>query len=263
MSLLSGLGFSRLIKTVVPGLLIVGIIGGYVDLVTSFAGHGDPVFQWMQRNFSLAAALALLLGVVLGIFSNMVVFAWANDRLIRKRFDRERPEIGQFEQAFLKAVTQAKASRFSRDLAAAKITLDLEYLLTEEVDLGRWSFLQDSYWYYLEFGMNMSMATVLAVPWLSALSVKGFLKLSAPAWVAAVAAVVVVTLGTFIVLFLINTARLNYSKYRMKRLSLLVAAADAAMNSRGIPKANDPALERTLLGSLKHNRRRDLRQTDR
>jgi hypothetical protein len=255
MTILNGLGFSRLIKTVVPGLLLVGIVGGYADLISSFVGHGDPVFQWAQRNVSLAAALALPLSIALGILSNTVMFGWANDRLIRQQFDREQPGVSRMEQELLEHAIALKASDFKQQLADAQVILDLEYLLIGEVELEKLTFLQESYWYYLDFQMNVGLALALAAPLLAGLSAKGILLLSPKIWIAVTLGIAVIPLSALLLMFLLKAARLNYHKHRVKRLSLLIAAADTAARSREVTEGNELKSPAELLRWLRRSRR--------
>jgi hypothetical protein len=86
---------------------------------------------------------------------------------------RRAPGVSRIEQALLEHAIALKANRFKQQLADAQIVLDLEYLLIGEVEPEKLAFLQESYWYYLDFQMNVGLALALAVPLLASLCAKG------------------------------------------------------------------------------------------
>ncbi|MEV4655552.1 hypothetical protein [Micromonospora sp. NPDC049301] len=224
MGSLDSLGFTRLIRTVIPGLLLSVTSAGYFDIVAFHLGHGTPVYSWSERSATLVIAGGLPLSIVFGIVSNMLVFGWATDHLIRKPFAHAHPAIGSLEAKLRDEVVSLKAPHWSVDLAGSGFQPDLEFILINEIQLEKITFLQESYWHYLEFQMNTAVAFIYATPLAVAAILTGT-KSSGQIWLGVCASAVVALVVIALALFLVRTARVNFRKHRFKRLSLLLSAA--------------------------------------
>lgn len=216
------MGFARLIKTFVPGLFLLLGLGGYFDLVSTTM-RGEPVlWPWVSANAALAIALISVAAIAVGILSNMIVFTFATDRLIRKPFSKGNESLESEEAALLRAARNL----ICRDHIATNkaVPLDLEYLLAREIALDKLTYLQESYWYYLEFQMNMGVALTVLGPLIviGAFLCATWMGFGEP-MVAVISAVALLLVVATLAL-LLKTARVNFARHRVKRFSMMLSA---------------------------------------
>lgn len=231
---IAGMGFTRLIKTFVPGVLLFIIAVGYVEVAATLGRGQYVLLPLFATNVSIAVAVASVAGIMLGVLSNMVVFAWANDRLVRKPFDAAHPWVAETERSLTRRAVHIKRAK---DLApqVPMDAFDAEYLLTAEIPLDKDTFLRESYWYYLEFQMNTALAILVGLP----LAVSGayayFVWLGLPPTGGVVLGAMIALVLSYMIVWLIQTARLNYRRHALKRISMLIAAVRTAES--GVPRA--------------------------
>lgn len=222
MNVFGGMGFARLIKTFVPGVFLLLGLAGYFDLASVKLRGAAALWPWASANPALAIAVVSVAAIAVGVLSNMIVFTFATDRLIRRPFAKKNASLESEEVALLQA-TQ-KLVCVGHIATVDVFPLDLEYLLAREIALDKLTYLQESYWYYLEFQMNMGVALTASGP---LVVVGAFLcatwmgsgQVLAVGISAVVLALVVATMA-----LLLKTARVNYARHRVKRFSMFLAA---------------------------------------
>lgn len=164
MNVFGAFNFGRLIKTFLPGvMLLLGVV--LILDAASYWLNQPPhrLARLIAAQGLIATALAVPLSLILGIFCNMVFYAYANDRLIRQKFKTDEPVLHGFKEHLLARVIEhlEKQDTIPKEkLAAIRGHLDLEALLLPKIDLAKLVFLQESYWYYLEFQLNILLAIV-------------------------------------------------------------------------------------------------------
>ena len=237
MGAFSGIGFGRLIKTVIPGLMLLVTLIGYFDLVTWLVRDETPALRLVAEDFPVVAAIAFPASILLGIMSNMVMFAVATNALIRTPFNRgEGAELCRLETQLLERTLRLKADWLK---STPEIPYDLEYLLAPDIRLERQVFLQDSYWYYLEFQMNTALALLVSSPLVAVLSYQYVAWLGGDTALKYAVVPLVLLAGLVLVRVLVGAARLNYRRHRTKLTSMLVAALHSAELEVQKAEAND------------------------
>lgn len=231
---IAGMGFTRLIKTFVPGVLLFIIAVGYVEMAAMWARGHYVLLPLLASNVSLAVAVASVAGIMLGVLSNMVVFSWASDRPVRKPFDAVNPWVKRTERALTsRAVHIKRAKELAPEVPID--AFDAEYLLTSEIPLDKDTFLRESYWYYLEFQLKTALGILLGLPLAITGSYAYLSWLGLPTTAALVFGLLAALILSYMVVWLIQTARLNYKRHALKRISMLIAAV------RGAESAAPPA----------------------
>lgn len=230
MNIFGAFNFGRLIKTFLPGFVI--LIGLYLFIDESiFIASSRTIFlQWISQNATLLAFVSLPLSLICGIISNMIFFTFLTDKLVRNPYNKANADINKIQETIATRVNDRYSSegKLPRELFEDyKKHIDLEFLLLPLVKLEKLIFLQESYWYYLEFQLNISLATVFfavaAISWSAVhYSTLGFSPCSY--FCLLVAFLLMVILVTLISL---KASRLNYDRHRRKLLSLLIGAIHA------------------------------------
>ena len=238
---LDGLGFGRLIKTIIPGILCAIACAGYLDLVAQSLDRGAPALAALREYPASVATVGLPASVALGILLNMLVFTSLTTRLVRVPFAKSNPAVVEFER---------KLAAHARDTIAPELrppiaVFDLEAMMLVRSDLTKLLFLQDSYWYYLEFQLNLMIVAVFATPLVLARTALGAASLGVP-WPVRTLLIVAFGFGLLsLVRYMQQTARVNYARYKSKLVTILAThLSDAAapqssdLHALGAPHAN-------------------------
>jgi hypothetical protein len=108
----------------------------------------------------------------------------------------------------------------------------MEYLLMPVIPLDKLIFLQESYWYYLEFQLNLALSwlifTLSASIWLFSYRTHLHLTLQACALILLLWFIP----GIVMVMTSLRSAKINYKKHRKKMLSLLIGTFYEALNRK-------------------------------
>ncbi|HWM92538.1 MAG TPA: hypothetical protein VN493_17365 [Thermoanaerobaculia bacterium] len=231
MNLLGTFSFGRIIKTFLPGFVIVFSLVLLLDALISLIGlaPGDSLLRWIAQNSLLTSFVAIPLSLICGIFSNMVLFVYLTDSVIRRPFRKGNEELFDLQKEIFDHLYSKINSRrilpqeLSRRLRKSE-AFDLEYLLFPIIPLDKLIFLQESYWYYLEFQINMCLATVLFTLGSLFWSLTNYFSLGITWWRYLAALVVGLLIATYLVRLSIRAARRNYARHVQKLLNLLVGS---------------------------------------
>ena len=231
MNLLGTFSFGRVIKTFLPGFVILFAVTLFTETIIRVL-HPSPtqsLWEFLSQNSVLTSFIAIPLSLICGIFSNMALFVFFTDAIIRGPFKRGNEEFFQLQTQIFDKLYKviSDSNTLPRKLAHAfrnSEALDMEYLLLPIVPVEKLLFLQESYWYYLEFQLNMSLATVLLAIGGISWSLSNFSMLGI-SWASYVAAT---CLGAFFTAFLVilslKAARRNYARHIQKLLNLLLGS---------------------------------------
>ena len=223
MNIFGAFTFGRLIKTFLPGIVLFAASLLYLDTILTLLGADFVVTRWAIDNPILTTVATVPASVILGIFLNTIVFGGLLDTLVRKPVDTKMAEFnGKRDQVIdatidksgLKELIEPDLMQYFRK------KLDFEAFLLPRTDLNKLVFLQESYWYYLEFQINIALAagygSVGLIAWYTV--VDGRLGLATPAAVAAGVGLLGLTAAGSLIL--IRTARLNYERHKLKLVSM-------------------------------------------
>jgi len=231
MELLNTFGFGRLIKTVIPGFVIYLTICAYLDLAARAAGGPPIVLPFLWTSPIPFLGFAVPFAVLLGVLSNTVFFAVLSPMLIESHHRTCDAAFCQYEDEVKTLVKKVFAKRLllSPDVAETfQRHADASSLLMASADLSKIGVVRESFWYYLEFQVNILLALWFAVPaivWIGLALGPG--RGLTPSLVAVAFATMLLVM--FLVSqLLLTAARKNYSSYRSKRLSALLATASLA-----------------------------------
>lgn len=147
MNIFGGMGFARIIKTFVPGVFLLVSFAGYFDLLALRLRGKPMIWPWVESNQALAIAIASIAAIAVGVLSNMLVFTFATDRLIRRDFSKAHRSLEKDESNLLVASTELICG--DGITLDRETSLDIEYLLSPKLPLAKITYLQESYWYYL------------------------------------------------------------------------------------------------------------------
>lgn len=232
MNIFGGMGFARIIKTFVPGVFLLVSFAGYFDLLALRLRGKPMIWPWVESNQALAIAIASIAAIAVGVLSNMLVFTFATDRLIRRDFSKAHRSLEKDESNLLVASTELICG--DGITLDRETSLDIEYLLSPKLPLAKITYLQESYWYYLKFQMNMGVVVTFAGPLMTLGAFRSTLWLGGNTIVATATAAVSI-LGILSVLWLLlKTARVNFSRHRIKRFSILLTAYNELARELGV-----------------------------
>ena len=235
MNVFGAFSFGRLIKTFLPGFIILLSIPLYAEAMLLAVGSGHSLLHWTYSNAVLASVISIPLSLILGIISNIVFFAFLTERIIRKPFNENNQAFNDTQQKISEWIVSHYEAKdvIPRDIFKDfKNYIDLDFFLLPQIQLDKLIFLQESYWYYLEFQLNLILSLVLfAVSILFLYSVHVF-KTGFNLW----SYLFFVVLCSFVLSFLIyislKAAKLNYEKHRKKLLSLQLGAVCLDKNEK-------------------------------
>lgn len=226
MDLLGTFGFGRLIRTFLPGSVILFAVALAVDGVLYLIGVSYSVMGWVQEHEVLGTACAIPLALIFGVLSNTLSFMYLRPYIIKKPYKRELADFVRDEAEIIDHLVNKHASRV---LPPALVNLTKNQISTIFFALPYTSaentaFLLDSYWYFHESQLNLAFATIT----LCAAILFYLVAYGVFAWLGLGRSIVVVSLllifTIFIVLAFIKAAQTNYREHTRKRLSLILGA---------------------------------------
>lgn len=224
MNVFGSFTFGSLIKTFLPGLIwLCGLVMFEVDIATWRDGASHA--QGFIQNFpQTAIALSIPLSILLGVFSNVIVFMGLNDRLVRNPVKQSEDGKGIYDLYELVCRKTREYNWEPIDTSEAggdctsNVCVDAEMLMLHELGVAQLNFVREQYWYYVEFLMNLMLGTwVLAVAFCLRF------------WIInETTNAILFSLGTAVVIwflscFLVKAARKNYCKHLAKMLSLILS----------------------------------------
>ncbi|MBN7795510.1 hypothetical protein [Parahaliea mediterranea] len=226
MNVFGAFTFGNLIKTFLPGLIW---LFGLVLLEASIAGFFDsaPAALWFIRSFpQVSLVLAIPFSILLGLFSNVIVFMGLNDVLVRNPSKRD-PEgknvhelydlvCGKTRQFVWEPIKVDGDSEPSRNTDSPCV--DAEVLVLHELGAAQLSFVREQYWSYVEFLMNLMLGLwvltgAVLLRCLTAYPLAPALCITLPLLAA----------SALVSCFLVKAARKNYQRHIAKMLSLILS----------------------------------------
>lgn len=217
MNLFGAFNFGRLIKTFLPGFIFLIATLGYIAIFNYYLAGQEKILAYCASNPVLFIGVSIPTSIILGIFSNIVFFTYGTTRLIREKHEKKNRDFYKFKNKIYSSVKEYFANKFTQDHETNEQfykNCDVEYLLFRELPLDKLVFLQESYWYYLEFQINIYLGVWYIFP-LSTMILWSFYNkfLVIPD----------IIFFMFLLRLLISSARLNYDKHQRKHLSLLIS----------------------------------------
>lgn len=224
MNVFGSFTFGSLIKTFLPGLMwLCGLVIFEMDIAT-WRGATSYAQDFMHAFPQAAIILAIPVSILLGVFSNVIVFMGLNDHLVRN--PAKKSGVGSTTSELYELVC-SKIREFTWepiDTSAApadctsNACVDAEILVLNELGVAQLSFVREQYWYYVEFLMNLMLALwVLAAAFCLRFWIT---EENEFAFRASAMTIAVVCLLSW---FLVRAARKNYCKHLAKMLSLILS----------------------------------------
>ena len=209
--------FSGLIKTFLPGFLIAGAL---IWICQTF---GVPVANIYQSNKEVALLGLIVGGITLGLFSNTLVFMVLNDLCIRSRHKKKHAEFYVFE-AWVQGRTVASISGVPKSGRPAEYAdyVDHEALMIDKDRLPLLTYWLERYWFYMEFDLNMIVATSTIT--LGAIAHLVMQTTPSEAGRAFVVGAGVVLASGLVIWLLYAAAARNFDRHKRKVTSLQLAA---------------------------------------
>jgi len=225
MNLLGSLNFARLIKTFLPGFIMVMSLYVVLDSIYILSNPDKNQF-WYLLNKPIALTLIIVpLSIVLGTLCNTFVFTFLNERFVRTPFKNEMPEL---TTALAKAEEQVRNTIVLKELEATHNQdfiqhVDLKSYFMERGSLENIVYIQESYWYYIEFIQNSVIASFFAMP-ASMLAVISFYRKSDCGWLYSIMWIVVLLALSFLIYrYVMRPAvRQNYRRHVKKEISWML-----------------------------------------
>lgn len=226
MNVIGSFDFGRVIKTLLPGLVILAAISALIDSAITLSRGTPLIAPWAAANTAIAGVLAAPLAVTLGLLSNTLFFYLLHERLIERALRSSYPDLCKAEVEFKKAVVTEKinALPIACQSEALETAIDAGALLLPDMNLSALAITRKGFWFYMEFQLNMALAIVFAWPAIvfTTFVARADLGLATQEWI--IASVVLSTLFVCLLLMLIGAARTNHYCYRRRMLALRVAA---------------------------------------
>lgn len=224
MNLFGAFNFGRLIKTFLPGfILLIALVMG-LDCLCTLTTAKVSFIDIIIKEPVIFSLMSIPVSLILGIFSNMVLYAGLNNLLVKNPVKKKNPELIQYYNSQLEIIIRYSIGKnsYSKKYKNSLIKhLDPIFLMLHEMDLQKLVFIQESYWYYLEFQMNAMFAIfvtyIFAILWFT---------LKAHPIISGKSFYILIAIISFLVISLswlcIFCARKNYKKHIQKMLSYCV-----------------------------------------
>lgn len=164
--------FGNLIKTFLPGFLWLIVIIFIESLFAEYSGRHNlySLFTSSKNHTSAnsipqsALLLSIPIAILFGLISNIIVFMFVNDWLVRKPFADKYPDLKALHDQFCNRIISNKAHLigFENEIHKKQFLneVDSEIIILADYDLPKFAYIREQYWYYLEFQMNMLLATI-------------------------------------------------------------------------------------------------------
>jgi len=230
----SSFRFGSLIKTFLPGFILFTASLFLLDCFLENLGVAFSLSNHIQAYSEIFLLFFIPLSLIFGITCNTIIFAGLNDLLIRKPHQKsvDNKELYKLKQSFFNVVSQKYFMpvfpdiSFSCDSGLDRLealnTLDIEIVLETLGDREDFYALRESYWYYLEYQMNMAVAvSFLGLAIFVWLATNPNLRLPQSSANATLFTTALLTISHF--LLVLKAAKRNYDRHVRKMFSLMLA----------------------------------------
>ena len=168
MTIFGSFTFSRIVKTFLPGIPLFLAILLPIDLLLlpiDEAHSGNRLLMWITAQNALFITLFIPGCLICGLILNMIIYGGFHEKLIKRQAYKKDPDLFVLYENISKHIMEKCITRRieSRDesLKDGK-RLDPLYFILPEIDLQKYYFLQESYQYYVDFGVNMAGSLIIS-----------------------------------------------------------------------------------------------------
>lgn len=168
MDLLGAFSFGKVIKIFLPGFLIFIGFTIMLDAILSFWMDITIFRNFAKDNAALLTALSLPLILICGLLSNTILFLYLFRKLIREPYKRRNPDLFKLEDLICELVLDHYLSNMkgTRKLSSVRKiimeNIEIDSFLLPSYSLDKRIFLEESFWYFMDFQLNL----ILACPFL-------------------------------------------------------------------------------------------------
>jgi hypothetical protein len=162
MNIFGSFTFGGLIKTLLPGFVWLIAIVVIETAVSQLVGHQSAALSFYNSSPEAALVLAVPISILMGLWSNTIVFMGVNDRLIREPAKRKNPELFKLYDLLAKQIRdQCWDFVECTDAEVRKefdLHTDVELIMLRTLGVDKLAYVREQYWYHLEFQMNMILS---------------------------------------------------------------------------------------------------------
>jgi hypothetical protein len=227
MDLFGSLNFSKLIKTFLPGFMLCIAMFIYFDMLVYFIVNKHIIFSFAIGNAVLFTLLLIPFSIIFGVLSNTVFFIFGYERIIFRNYKKCNSELLNFENEIKGKIKRKIQTSINLDIDQDDRVLeylDVKSFYLHKMDTEKISFVKDSFWYYLEFQLNILLGIDFLIPALLFVIIKQGIQFSIHYLILSVLIILFILLLVALNILLIKSARKNFKHYKMKYLSLLLGA---------------------------------------
>ena len=156
--------FGNFIKIYLPGsILFLGIILGFDALFSLYEKNVLSIIKEAPIVFTFIAIPSVLL---LGIFLNMTFFIGAKD-IFLDSYRKEHKKPLNYCKGFLRKIIKEYLSNGNSPINTEEDVTEVinpNFFMLAHIDIQKYNFLLESYWYYYEFQMNTFLALAFFYP---------------------------------------------------------------------------------------------------
>lgn len=227
MNVFGAFGFGSLIKTFLPGFVLFFVFLIYLDLFIYLTHDYVKITQQLLDQPALFAAIAIPVSIIFGVTLNSIVFSGLSEFLLENRHEKKEKPFYNLRKFVFEETGELMARHFGfsgEQKQTFKQVFDPRYFLLHRRALNNVMYLRESYWYYMEFQLNILFAIFLGIP--AFIAVLYLLMTKA-----------IITLSTFVLMslavilcwlvyswLLMRSAEANLFSHRKKELSLLLGS---------------------------------------
>lgn len=227
MDLFGSFNFSRLIKTFLPGFMLCLSAMAYVDIIALQIANKYILYFFAFESPVLFTVLLIPISIIFGVYSNTFFFALGYELLIFNHFKKKNIDLFNFENTVKEKIkTQLIDEMVLLEEQKESFIkhLDIKSFYLNKLDVDKISFLKDSFWYYLEFQLNILLGLNTLCPAVIFFIIKGGINLSIH-WTI----ITLIIISFFVIIVAVNSlfiksARKNFKHHKEKYLSLLIGA---------------------------------------
>ncbi len=218
MNVFGAFSFGGLIKTFLPGFVWVIAVSVWLEV------FGLNMSYAFSERSEVALPMSIVFSVIFGLLSNTIMFCFLNDPLIRYPHRRDNTRLYALKETIDSLVVADAVARMGltnqTDIDRFEATADAELLLEHRAGALSFAGFRESYWFWMEFQMNLLLAG-------SALAAGGGVLMVVERGLDVAVGVQLASLfiaWLFGAMFLVSAARKNYDRHRRKMVSLCVSA---------------------------------------
>lgn len=233
MNIFGSFSFGGLIKTLIPGLILLSVILIYLDIICYLFYDYTELLVAISEDTGVIVIISIPIAIFLGATLNSILFSGLSEKMIENKHKKNNEQFYKlrediFEFIKLKAISNYALTENNR--ATFMKSVDPRFVLLSRGSYDNIMYLRESYWYHMEFQLNSLVAVTMGVPAfigkVCILSIQHTLGLMHPVIISAA-----IVVGYFIfAIFFIRSAEDNLNRHREKELSYLIGIAHFALS---------------------------------